>query len=401
VNEMCSRGIFKNHLPQIRGFKSANLRQYTQDSAMKQLVVFIKKEFAHVLRDRKTLLILFGLPIIQIIIFGFALTNEVKNSSITILDAAKDVSSKEIIGKIEASRYFEIENSLESHEQIEAGFRKGRIKLALVFPSGFNQHLVHLQKAQVQIIADASDPNTANTLTNYLSAIIRDYQYEKNRSQLAPYRISTETRMLYNPQLKGAHNFVPGVMALVLMLVCVMMTSISIVKEKELGTMEILLVSPVKPVTVILAKFVPYLVLSLVNVVTILLLSVFLLGLPVNGSVTLLFLESILFIVTSLSLGLLISTITSSQQTAMLISMMGMMLPTMLFSGFMFPIENMPWALQAISNAVPAKWYYIIVKSIMIKGLGLSSIWRETSILLAITLVLTAASLKKFNIRLA
>jgi ABC-2 type transport system permease protein len=368
---------------------------------MKQLLVFIKKEFAHVLRDRKTLLILFGLPIVQIIIFGFALTNEVKNSGITILDAAKDIASKEIIAKIEASRYFEIESSLESHEQIEAGFKKGRIKLALVFPSGFNKDLVHLQKAQVQIIADASDPNTANTLTNYLSAIIRDYQSEKNRSQLAPYRISTETRMLYNPQLKGAHNFVPGVMALVLMLVCVMMTSISIVKEKELGTMEILLVSPIKPVTVILAKFVPYLVLSLVNVVTILLLSVFLLGLPVNGSVTLLFVESILFILTSLSLGLLISTITSSQQTAMLISMMGMMLPTMLFSGFMFPIENMPWPLQVISNAVPAKWYYIIVKSIMIKGLGLSSIWRETSILLAITLVLTAASLKKFNIRLA
>jgi ABC-2 type transport system permease protein len=207
--------------------------------------------------------------------------------------------------------------------------------------------------------------------------------------------------MLYNPQLKGAHNFVPGVMALVLMLVCVMMTSISIVKEKELGTMEILLVSPVQPVTIILSKFVPYLVLSLVNVVTILLLSVFLLGLPVHGSVLLLFLESFLFIVTSLSLGLLISTITASQQTAMLISMMGLMLPTMLFSGFMFPIENMPLPLQVISNAVPAKWYYIIVKSVMIKGLDFDAIWKETAVLFTMTLVLTAASLKKFKIRLA
>ena len=368
---------------------------------MKQLFVFVKKEFAHVLRDRKTLLILFGLPIVQIIIFGFALTNEVKNSGIAILDAAGDISSKKIIEKIEASKYFEIKHMLQTREQIEAAFRDGSIKLALVFPARFNGDLVHLQKAQLQIIADASDPNTANTLTTYLSAVVNDYQAEMNRGQFKPYRISTETRMLYNPQLKGAHNFVPGVMALVLMLVCVMMTSISIVKEKELGTMEILLVSPVQPVTIILSKFVPYLVLSLVNVVTILLLSVFLLGLPVHGSVLLLFLESFLFIVTSLSLGLLISTITASQQTAMLISMMGLMLPTMLFSGFMFPIENMPLPLQVISNAVPAKWYYIIVKSVMIKGLDFDAIWKETAVLFTMTLVLTAASLKKFKIRLA
>ncbi|MEO5996284.1 MAG: ABC transporter permease [Chitinophagaceae bacterium] len=368
---------------------------------MKQLLSFIKKEFAHVLRDRKTLLILFGLPIVQIIIFGFALTNEVKNAKIIVMDEAKDIASQEIISKVSASNYFEIEKSILSQQQIEESFKKGIIKMVLVFPSGFNNDLMHMQKAQVQVIADASDPNTANTLTNYLSAIIMDYQQMLNKGTSLPYRITTETRMLYNPQLKGVQNFVPGLMALVLMLVCVMMTAISIVKEKELGTMEILLVSPLKPIIVILSKVIPYLVLSVVNGVIILLLSVFLLGLPIRGSIPLLLLESVLFIITSLSLGLLISMATETQQAAMLVSVMGMLLPTMLFSGFMFPIENMPLLLQVISNVVPAKWYYIIVKSIMIKGLGFSSIWKESIILGIMTLVLTVASLKKFKIRLA
>jgi ABC-2 type transport system permease protein len=367
---------------------------------MKQLLSFIKKEFAHVLRDPKTLLILFGLPIVQIIIFGFALTNEVKNSRIVIMDEAKDMASQQLIGKIAASRYFEIEQSILDRNLIESSFKKGIIKLVLVFPSGFKHNLMHLQKAQVQIIADASDPNIASTLTNYLSSIIMDYQQELSQGKRIPYRITTETKMLYNPQLKGAQNFVPGVMALVLMLVCVMMTSISIVKEKELGTMEILLVSPLKPIIVILAKVIPYLVLSIINVISILLLSVLLLGLPVTGSIPLLLLESILFIITSLSLGLLISTKTNSQQTAMLISLMGMLLPTLLFSGFMFPIENMPIPLQVISNLVPAKWYYSIVKAVMIKGLGISAIWKETVILLVMTIAFTAVSLKNFKIRL-
>jgi len=206
---------------------------------------------------------------------------------------------------------------------------------------------------------------------------------------------------LYNPQLKGVHNFVPGVMALVLMLVCVMMTAISIVREKESGTMEVLLVSPFKPILVILSKALPYLLLSLVNVTTIILLSIFVLDLPVNGSVVLLFAESTLFIITCLAIGLLISVRAKTQQTAMLISMMGMMLPTILFSGFMFPIENMPIALQYISNIVPSKWFYIIVKSIMIKGLGFGSIWKESCILFGIALFMTIVSLKNFKIRLA
>ncbi|WP_428229544.1 ABC transporter permease [Flavobacterium sp.] len=368
---------------------------------MKQFLTFVKKEFLHVLRDRKTLLILFGMPIVQILIFGFALTNEVKNSKIVVVDYAKDIASQKIITKIDASRYFEITKSLAGSAAIEAAFRTGEIKMAIVFPEGFNNQLLHQNKAQIQVIADASDPNTATTLTNYVSSIINDYQAQLNQTNPTPYQIKPEVKMLYNPQLKGAPNFVPGVMALILMLVCVMMTAISIVKEKEMGTMEILLVSPFKPIMVIISKAVPYLLLSMVNVVTILLLSVFVLDLPIAGSLVLLFAESTLFIITCLTLGIFISVKTDSMQTAMLISLLGMLLPTLLFSGFLFPIENMPLPLQWFSNIVPSKWYYIIVKGIMIKGLGFSYIWKETLILLGITVFLLIISLRSFKIRLA
>jgi len=226
-----------------------------------------------------------------------------------------------------------------------------------------------------------------------------DFQSEAFTGSM-PVRIVPEMRMLYNPQLKGAPNFVPGVMALVLMLVCVMMTAVSIVREKELGTMEILLVSPFRPAWVVLSKAVPYLMLSLGNVVSILLLSVFVLKLPIRGSVPLLFLESTLFIITSLSLGLFISVRVKTQQAAMLISLLGMLLPTLLFSGFMFPIENMPKVLQLISNIVPARWYFLIVRSIMIKGLGFSAVWMETLVLLGIAIFFLVVSLKNFKVRL-
>lgn len=365
---------------------------------MKQFLIFVLKEFFHVLRDRKTLFILFGMPIVQITLFGFALTNELKNSKIIVVDNAKDAASRVLIHKFEASEYFEIYKAPLSHREILGQFRDGVIKAAVILPDNFNEDLHHANKAQIQIIADASDPNTATTVTNYATAIIGDYQ--KNITPEMPYRIEPQTRMLYNPQMKGAHNFVPGVIAMVLMLICVMMTAIAIVKEKELGTMEILLVSPFRPVMVILAKAVPYFILSLINLATILLLSVYAMDLPIKGSIVLLVAESALFITCCLILGILISINTKSQQVAMLVSLVGMLMPTMIFSGYMFPIENMPEVLQWFSNVVPSKWYYIIVKNVMIKGLGFSSVWKETAILGGITLFLLVVSLKKFKVRL-
>jgi len=343
---------------------------------------------------------LFGFPIVQIVLFGFALTNEIKNANIVVVDNAKDVASQHIIDKLQGSKFFSVQKELLTPSGIDAAFKEGKVKLAVVFPANFNTDLLHLNKASIQVIADASDPNTAVTLTNYLTSIVNDYQMQLSPTTPLPYTIQPEVRMLYNPDLKGAPNFVPGVMAMVLLLVCVMMTSVSIVREKEMGTMEILLVSPVKPLLVIIAKALPYLVLSIVNLGVILVLSVYALDVPIKGSILLLVFESILLIITALALGLLISTITSSQQSAMFASMLGMMLPTMLLSGYLFPIENMPVVLQVISNIVPARWYYVIVKAVMLKGLGFSFIWKETLILAGMAVFFTALSLRNFKIRL-
>lgn len=367
---------------------------------MLQFLSLVRKEFYHILRDKRTMFILLGMPIVQIILFGFALTNEVKNAHIAVFDQSKDISTNALVSQISASSYFDIQQNLHSYKEIEETFRKGTIKLAIVFPENFNNDLLHFNKAQVQLVADASDPNTANALGNYATSIIRDYEERITNERKLPYTIKTEMRMLYNPQLKGAYSMVPGVMAMVLMLVCTMMTAITVVKEKEMGTMEILLVSPIRPLKIIVAKAVPYLLLSMVNITSILLLSIFVLEVPVNGSLALLVFESILFTLTCLAFGLLISASTDSQQTAMFISLTGMFLPTIMLSGFMFPIENMPLPLRILSNVVPAKWYYSIVNAVMIKGADFTIVWKETLVLAGIMVGLLLLSIKKFKIRL-
>lgn len=353
------------------------------------------------MRDPKTLLLLFGMPVVQILLFGFALTNEIKNNTISISNGHSDPSTLAITNKFIASPYFDVVDTYTSTEEIEEAFKRGQIKVAIIFPTNFETDLKSKGSAEIQLLADASDPNTANTIINYASNIIASYQKELLVGIDIPYQININNRMIYNPELRGATNFVPGVMALVLLLICVLMTSVSIVKEKENGTMEVLLVSPFNPILVVLAKALPYFMLSIVNLIIILLLSVFVLDMPIHGSIPLLFLISSIFIITALSLGLLISTITASQQAAMLISLMGMLLPTMIFTGFMFPIENMPLPLQIFSNIIPSKWYYIIIKDIMIKGLGIAAIWKETLILLGMTIGLLTLSIAKFNRRMS
>jgi ABC-2 type transport system permease protein len=367
---------------------------------MKQLITFIQKEFHHILRDTRSMLVLIGLPIVQLLIFGFAITTEVRNANIAILDNSKDERTQDIITKIESSQYFNIDRTISTNEQIEKSFKSGKIKLAIVFQPNFQNELSHSNKAQLQIIADATDPNQATTLTNYVSSIVMDYQNELNQQNKLPYTIKTEMRMLYNPQLKGAYTSVPGVMGMILLLISAMMTSIAIVREKELGTMEILLVSPMKPWLVVISKVIPYFIISLINVATILLLSVFVLGLPIEGSLFLLISATIVYIFCALSLGILISTITETQQAAMLISLLGLMLPVVMLSGYAFPIANMPAILQILSNLVPAKWYIIIVKSVMIKGIGIEQIWKELLILLGMTVTFLLISIKRFKIRL-
>lgn len=367
---------------------------------MKQFRAFVKKEFLHIFRDLRTMMLLLLMPVIQILLFGFAITTEVRNSKVAVYDPSKSNPSRKIIERINSSNYFDVAKYLNDPSQIEQEFREGKIGLVIVFDENFESNLLHLSNAHVQLIADATDPNTATAVTNYARSIIMDYQQDVMQGMKVPFQILPEIKMLYNPQMKDAYNFVPGVLGLIMMLICAMMTSIAIVREKEMGTMEILLVSPLKPIYIILAKAVPYFLLSCVNIISVLLLSVYVLGVPVAGSLFWLIIVSILFIFVALSLGLLISTIAETQMVAMLISGMVFMMPIMLLSGMIFPVENMPLPLQLLSNLIPAKWYIIAVKNIMIKGTGVSSIYKELIILGTMVVILVIVSLKNFKNRL-
>jgi len=366
---------------------------------MKIFLAFIKKEFRHVWRDRRSLTILLGLPIVMMLLFGFAISNEVKDSKVAIIDYSKDVMSRQLIDRIGQSNYFTVLSSYQNEEAIESAFRKGDIRLAIIIPPDFASSLPK-DGSSIRILADASDPNTANIVINYANAILADFMKSNFTPLQEPISIKVESRMLYNPQLKSSYNFVPGVMTLIMMLLGTMMTAVSIVKEKEMGTMEILLVSPMKPILVIISKAIPYLVLCFIDVLLILLMSYTLLEMPLRGNIPLLLGESLLFIVTTLSFGLLISTLVASQQMAMFISLVGFLMPALVFSGFMFPIENMPIPLQVISNVVPTKWYFYILKTIMIKGLGFEYIIMPTIILFSMTTLFILLTLRNFKVRL-
>ena len=370
---------------------------------------FVRKEFIHIFRDKRTMMILLLMPIVLIVLFGYAITTEVKRVPIAILDQSRDEVTQKMISHFAASEYFELYKMIDSEEEGQVLFRQGKIRMALIVESGKVKG-----ESEIQLLVDATDPNEATQLSAYATQIavesgklkVESENANSNAKQLSPFTFHLSTgkgivptiSLLYNPQMKGAYNFVPGVMGLIL--ICAMMTSVGIVKEKEIGTMEVLLVSPMKPVYIILAKATPYLLLSLVNIATILALSYFLLDVPINGSLSLLVCVSVLYALVALCLGLLISTIADTQQAAMLISAVVLMLPIILLSGMMFPIENMPVILQVISNIVPAKWYIIAVKDIMIKGLGFGSVLQEVGVLVLMAVVLIGLSVKRFKIRL-
>lgn len=366
---------------------------------MKQFIAFVKKEFFHIFRDRRTMLILLGMPVIQIILFGFAISTELKEVRLAVLDPSNDVVSRKIVDRMDASEYFTVKYILHSPQEVEKAFQENDIDMALVFDTQFADGLYN-GDARVQLITDATDPNMATTQTNYAVGIISSVQQEMLPPGAKLGSIIPNIKLLYNPQMKSAYNFVPGVMGLILMLICAMMTSISIVREKETGTMEILLVSPVKPLFIILAKAVPYFVLSFVNLATILLLSVYVLDVPIAGSLFWLIVVSLLFIFVSLALGLLISSVTRTQVAAMLASGLILMMPTMLLSGMIFPVESMPMVLQFISDVLPARWYIQAVRKVMIEGVDITLVMKEVAILALMAVALITVSLKKFKHRL-
>lgn len=367
---------------------------------MRQFLSFVRKEFYHIFRDRWTTIIIILLPVVMLILFGYALNTEVRNTSIAVCDPSRDRATERIIEELDRSQYFNVVERISTPEEIDAVFRKGKIGLVVVFSDNFYDNLSHTGEAEIALIADGSDPNTAIARVNYATGIINSCRADLVGSASAPYSITATTRLLYNPEMKSAYNFVPGVMGMILMLICAMMSSVSIAREKETGTMELLLVSPMRPLLIILSKLVPYLVLSCLNLATILVLAVFMLGVPIAGSFFWLIATSLLYILVALALGLLISTVAETQLVALLLSAMGLMMPVMLLSGMMFPISNMPVFLQVIANILPAKWYISAIRKLMIQGLGFRAIAGELGVLAFMATALIAVSLAKFKVRL-
>lgn len=369
---------------------------------MKEIAAFIQKEFWHILRDRRTMLIVLVMPVLQIVLFGFAISTEVHNAVVDIVGDPSDPVVQSVMSRIDNNEYMEVGQVLDNLRDVEVRIRKGKAIAALAFSNDFDRTLSKEGKASVAIINDGADPNSAQIVSSYIKGVIAAEQLDITTSMAGGGGASMRpnVQLMYNPAMNSSYNFVPGVMGLILMLICSMMTAVSIVKEKELGTLELVLVSPVKPFWIILSKIVPYLLLSLINFITVLLLAVFVMDVPVNGSIALLSLVALIFVGSSLGLGLLVSVISSTQQTALLLCGMGLTMPTMMLSGLIFPCESMPVALQVFSDIIPAKWFIIMVKKIMIQGAGITSIAKELAILTGMMVLLLWFSIKKFKTRL-
>ena len=379
---------------------------------MKQFIVFVRKEFRHIFRDKRTMLILLVMPIIMIILFGFAITTEVKDSRVVILDHSKDEVTTRIQEHIRGNRYFTIVADVHSEKEIQQMFLENDADIAVIFSHNFSDEMRHSGKASIQLLADGSEPNQAAVRTGYMQQILTGYlqdyiQQEQSHTQMAQasmssvpsFQIIPITKMLYNPQSRSEYNFVPGVIGLILLLICAMMTSIAIVKEKEMGTMEILLASPLPPIVIVVAKLVPYFVISCINLATILLLSVFVLDIPIAGSVIGFIAISLLYVLVSLLLGLFISNCVSSQLAAMLLSLL-LIVPTVYLSGLAFPIESMPESLQRVSAIIPARWYVEVARKLMIQGVEMKYVMHETAVLALMAVVLLGFSWKLFKVRL-
>lgn len=358
---------------------------------MNAFTSFILKETKHILRDRRTVLVLFGMPVVMMLLFGFAISTEIRNVRTIVVLSSWDSHAQQLTERLGASEYFTITGTAKSTMEAEQLIRGRKADMAIAFTPDFANHRYD-GTATIQLILDAADPNTAMTQARYARMAISDSDNDSP--------VSVNTKMLYNPQMKSSYNFVPGIMGMLLMLICAMMTSVSIVREKERGTMEVLLASPVKPLMMIVSKAVPYLVLALLILICILLLSVYVLGVPVAGSLFWFFAVSLLYILLALSLGLLVSVVAQTQLVALLASGMLLLMPTMLLSGMIYPVESMPEVLRWVSCVVPARWFISAMRKLMIMGVGIGSVIQEVTVLCAMTVVLLCLALKSFSYRL-
>lgn len=339
----------------------------------------VKKETLHITRDSRTMIITLLMPLVLLLLFGFAISTEINDIRlVAVVDCHTD-STREILERFRTNEYFTFKG-LATATEVNDLLRTGEVDAA-----------VHIRETmgiqEYQIIVDASNPTSAQAITGYIEGVIN------NRSMSSPVLTYT----LYNPQMKSSYNFVPGIMGMIFILICAIMTSVSIVREKETGTMDLLLVSPVKPYTIILGKLVPYFILSCIILVIMLVMAYTLLGLPFSANVINIIFLSLIYIVLSLSIGLLISTIVKTQLTALIVSAVAFMLPVIMLSGMIFPIDNMPVILQWISGIIPARWYIAALRKLMIQQLGVEYVLTELLILSAMSIFLIILSVKKFN----
>ena len=366
---------------------------------MKGFFAFVRKEFLHIFRDRRTLLVLIGLPTMLIVLFGFAISTEIRNVNIGVCAPDKDVSIARLVDKIDRSGYFTFRGWYASAMDVDQAMKKGEIDAALVFSEDFSSSLMSAEGAEISVVTDAVNPNNASMEVMYLTNIVYGYFFSDTDS-MRQSPLVPNLRMLYNPQLRSSYNFVPGIMGLILLLVCALMTSVSIVREKETGTMEVLLVSPVKPIGIVFAKMIPYFVISCMVLVITLLLTIFVLKVPVEGSFFWMILVSLLYIILSLGIGLLVSSLVKTQIIATLIIGMVFLVPVMMMSGMLYPIESMPYVFQLIAQVIPAKWYIEAIRKIMIEGVPFVFVLKEVGVLLGMTVVIFTAAVLKFNDRL-
>ena len=366
---------------------------------MRAFLGFVRKETLHLLRDRQTLAILLLFPVVQVLIFGFAVRTDVRDIAIAIVDPTPDVATRELRDRIAASDRFQIVAVVPSTARLEPRFRRGEVRQAIVLPEDVARRLGRGDSLAIQLVTDGRDPNTGGIMQGYASAIV-DRWHRDAAPGGAGLRIEAQARMRYNPTLESSHLFVPGLVAFVLTIISALMTAISITREKETGTMEMLLVSPIRPRAIVVGKVIPYIVLGFISVILVLVAARSVFGVPLRGSVTLLLAESGLYIVTALALGIVISTVAPNQRTAMIAALAGLMMPTLLLSGFIFPLDSLPRPLQLLSYVVPARWFLTIVRGIMIKGAGLATLWQETLILVGMTMFLLVKGSRGLAIRL-
>ncbi|MBN2412056.1 ABC transporter permease [candidate division KSB1 bacterium] len=363
-----------------------------------RIIPIVRKEIIHILRDPRSLIIIFIMPTLMIILFGYAITFDIRDIKIAVLDQDRSQASRQLLEKFTNTDYFKIAGELTGRDRIEPMMMSRKIVAAIIIPPGFGRDLVSLPVSPVQVLIDGSNANTATIVINYLSAAINNYNLDINRNIHIPLQI--QPRIWYNPDLDSTNFIVPGLLAVLMMMICAMLTSITISREKETGTMEQILVSPIKSHEIVIGKVIPYILVAFLVASAVLIFAKIVFNVPIRGSLVLLALLSLVFIYASLSLGVLISSKARTQQVALMISLVGTLLPSILLSGFIFPIFAMPSALQILSYIVPAKYYLVIVRGILLKGIGFQYLYAPVIFLFIFGTLLLAVSMKNFKTNL-